>query len=66
MLSAYKRRKLCQRKQEQITITNNNITNNTINNNKYIVNFSDNQDFFKLLSQEQKVQIIEQLKNKKL
>ena len=48
--------------------TNNNTTNNIINNinsnntinNKYIVNFSDNRDFFKLLSQEQKVHIIEQ------
>ena len=48
--------------------TNNNTINNTINNtnsnntinNKYIVNFSDNRDFFKLLSQEQKVHIIEQ------
>ena len=41
-------------------INSNNTINNNIFNNKYIVNFSDNGDFFRLLSRDQKVQIIEQ------
>ena len=41
-------------------IINNNITNNNItNNNKYIVNFSDNTDCFRLLSTPQKLQILQ-------
>ena len=54
----YKHRKTYQEKQEQISILNNyNITKNIINsnntiNNKRIVNFSDNGDFFRLLSRE--------------